>query len=113
MVGPDSVGAISGGGEQDPQPVVAEIAEPMGEAADLLDDQVDGLGAAVGDAVGVEVGQHLCPPGTEGAAEAGNLGDRAAVEGVNHLLRDRPAVFGTGVVGRSELSIIRCRLRSG
>jgi hypothetical protein len=45
-----------------------------------------GLGAAVGHAVGVEVGEHLLLPGVEGAAEAGDLGDRAAGEGFDHLL---------------------------
>src|SRR5215203_4648072 len=34
----------------------------------------DGFGAAVGDAGGVEVGQHLGPPGSYGAAEPGDLG---------------------------------------
>jgi hypothetical protein len=34
----------------------------MSQAAGLLDDQVDGLAAAVGDAVGVEVGQYLLAP---------------------------------------------------
>jgi hypothetical protein len=46
---------------------VVEISESMGEPADLFDDQVDGFGAAVGDAVGVEVGQHLRLPCLEGA----------------------------------------------
>ena len=54
-----------------------EVSESVGEPADLLDDQVDGFGAAVGDPAGVEVGQHLLPPGLEGAAEPGDLGDRA------------------------------------
>jgi hypothetical protein len=53
---------------------VGEISESVGEPADLLDDQVDGFGAAVGDAAGVEVGKHLLPPGLEGAAEPGHFG---------------------------------------
>ena len=56
---------------------MVEVAEPVGEPADFLDDQVDGLGAAVGDAVGVEVGEHLMLPRLQGAAESGDLGDRA------------------------------------
>jgi len=45
-------------GKHDPEPITTEISEAMGESADLLDDQVDGLGAAVADTVGVEVGEH-------------------------------------------------------
>ena len=37
-----------------------KVFESVGEPANLFDDQVDGLGAAVADAVGVEVGQDLC-----------------------------------------------------
>ena len=47
---------------------MVEVAEAVGEAAGLLDEQVDGFGAAVGHPAGVEVGQHLGPPGTQGAA---------------------------------------------
>jgi hypothetical protein len=42
---------------------VLEISEPMSEATDLLDDQVDGFGAAIGYAAGVEEGEHLLAPG--------------------------------------------------
>jgi hypothetical protein len=35
----------------------------MSEATDLLDDQVDGFGAAIGYAAGVEEGEHLLAPG--------------------------------------------------
>src|SRR5215203_6459797 len=77
----------------------------MSQAADLLDDEVDGFGAAVGDAGGVEVGQHLLAPRLEGAAEPRDLGDRAGREAVQHLLADRPAGLRTGVVDRAELLI--------
>ena len=50
--------------------------ESVGEPANLFDDQVDGLGAAVADAVGVEVGQDLCFPCAESAAQPGDFGDR-------------------------------------
>jgi hypothetical protein len=43
---------------------------------------VGGFGAAVADAVGVEVGQDLAFPGAESAAEPGDLGDRTGVEAV-------------------------------
>src|SRR5215213_8117475 len=42
----------------------------------------DGFGAAVADAVGVEVGQDLAFPGAESAAEPGDLWDRTGVEAV-------------------------------
>ena len=37
------------GGEHDSESVVIKIFEAVGQPADLLDDQVDGFGAAVGD----------------------------------------------------------------
>jgi len=57
---------------------VVEVAKPWGEASDLLDDEVDGFGAAVGDAGGVEAGQYPLFPSPQGAAEPGDLGDRSA-----------------------------------
>ena len=51
-----------------------KVFESVGEPANLLNDEVDGLGAAVADAVGVEVGQDLGFPGAEGATKAGDLG---------------------------------------
>jgi hypothetical protein len=47
--------------------------------------EVDRFGAAVGDAGGVEVGQHLLAPRLEGAAEPRDLGDRAGRKAVQHL----------------------------
>lgn len=84
---------------------MAEVSKSVGEASDLLNDQVDGFGAAVGDPVGVEVGQYLAPPGFESAAEAGDLGDWAAREGFDHPLRDRSPTLGSGVVGRPKLLV--------
>lgn len=46
-----------------------EGAEAVRDAPGLLDQQVDGLGAAVGDPGGVEVGEQLPAPGSQGAAE--------------------------------------------
>ena len=51
----------------------------MSEAAGLLDDEVDGFGAAVGGASGLEVPGTPCAT-SSGAAEPGGLGDRAAVD---------------------------------
>jgi hypothetical protein len=39
--------------------------ESVGEPANFLDDEVDSLGAAVADAVGIDVGQDLSLPGAE------------------------------------------------
>jgi hypothetical protein len=76
-VGPSSVG-----GQHDSQPIMVKVFESVGEATDFFDDQVDGFGAAVADAAGVEVGQDLAFPGAESAAEPGDLGDRTGVEAV-------------------------------
>src|SRR5215218_9794857 len=84
---------------------MVEVSESVSQPTDFLDDQVDRLGAAVGDAVGVEVGQHLLLPGLEGAAQTGNLGDRAAGEAVEYFGGDLAAVGGGGVVDRAELLV--------
>lgn len=47
-----------------------EVAEPAGDAAAEFDDPVDGLGATVARAVGVEVGQERCLPAAQRLAEA-------------------------------------------
>jgi hypothetical protein len=61
MVRVRAVGPSSVGGEHYPESVVVEVFEAVGEAADFFDDQVDGFGAAVGDAVGgVEVASSCC-----------------------------------------------------
>ena len=82
-----------------------KVFESVGEPANLFDDQVDGLGAAVADAVGVEVGQDLCFPCAEGTAQPGDFGDRAAVEAVEHLDRDLAALRRGGVVDGAQLLI--------
>jgi hypothetical protein len=56
------------------------------EASGLLDDAVDGLGAAVGDAPGGEVGEDFGSPLPKRPAEPGDLLDGAGVEGVEELL---------------------------
>jgi hypothetical protein len=38
---------------------VVKGSEAVGESAGLLDEEVDGLGAAVADPVGVESGEHV------------------------------------------------------
>ncbi len=51
-----------------------KVSKSVGEPADLLDDQVDGFGAAVGDPTGVEVGEHLLAPGLQCSAEPSTSG---------------------------------------
>ena len=101
-----SVGALSAGGEEHAEAVVGEIAVAVGEAAGLLDEQVDRFGAAVGQSGGVEVGQHLRAPGPQGPAESGDLGDWAAGEAGDDLLGQRPPCdrwAGAGVDGAQLL----------
>jgi len=46
----------------------------VADAADLLDEQVHGLGRSVRRATGLVVGEHLAVPAVDGAGEAGELG---------------------------------------
>jgi len=48
---------------------------------------------------------HLCPPGAEGAAEPGDLGDGAGVEAVEHLPRDLAGFRRGSVVDGAELLV--------
>jgi len=64
-----------------------EVLEAVGKAAGLLDDEVDRLGAAVGDAMGLEPGQDVFAPHLQGPPQPGDLGDRAVMEGADGLLR--------------------------
>jgi len=85
---------------------VLEGAEAVGEASGLLDEQVDGLSSAVGDAVGLEPGHDVLAPHLQGAAESGDFGDRTGGEGGDDLLGDGPAGGrGLGLVHRSELLV--------
>ena len=69
-----------------------------------LDEPVDALGPTVGGAAGVEVGQEGVFPLSEGAAESGDLGDRAGGEPVDDLLGNLAALGWVGVgVGGSNL----------
>jgi hypothetical protein len=71
-----------------------------------FDEAVDGLGAAVAGAVGVEVAEKLAAPLLQGPPEAGDFGDGAAGERGQDLLGDLPAggvavlvVAGTDLLG--------------
>lgn len=54
-----------------------EVSEPSCDAAAEFDDPVDGLGASVARAVGVEVGLERRLPPPQRRPEPGDLGDRA------------------------------------
>ena len=82
-----------------------------------FDEAVDGFGAAVVGAAGVEVAEELAAPLSQGASEAGDFGDRAAGEGVEDLDRDPSARGVAGlVIDRAELfgrDSRRLRLKRG
>jgi hypothetical protein len=82
-----------------------KVFESVGEPANLLDDEVDRFGAAVADAVCVEVDQDLGFPGAEGAAQPGNLRNGAGMEAVQDLDRDLPALGRYGVVDGAQLLV--------
>jgi hypothetical protein len=63
------------GVEQDPDPVVLEVAEPEADPVDALDQVVERLGGAVGDPGQVEVGDPV-EPGPDGASELLDFGRR-------------------------------------
>ena len=70
----------SAGDEEHSEAVVVEVTEAVGDASVESDEAVNGFGAAVARAVGVEVSEEFLAPLFEGAAEAGDLGDGAGVE---------------------------------
>lgn len=55
--------------------VVGEVVEPEADSFDAFYEPVDGLGGAVGDPAGGEVGEQLVGPGGDGAAQPLQLGD--------------------------------------
>jgi len=86
--------------------VVGEVAEAVGEPAGLFGDAVDGFCAAVGHPAGGEVGEDLCVPAAQRAAESLDLGNGAGVEGVEYLLCDLAPRGGVGgVIDRADLLI--------
>src|SRR5689334_15153378 len=82
-----------------------KVFESVGEPADFFDDEVDGFGAAVADAVGVEVGQDLGFPGAQGTAQPGDLGNGTGVEAVQELDRDFAAFRRYCVVDGAQLLV--------
>ena len=68
-------------GEEQPQPVVAEVALAVADSSAGLDGEVDRFDRPVARLAGGEVGQPLGPPGPQGTAEPADLGDWAGQGG--------------------------------
>ena len=102
--GSSSLGVESADDEERSEAVVVEVAEAAGDASVEFDEAVDGFGAAVAGVVGVEVSEEFLAPLFGGAAEAGDLGDGAGVEGRDDAFGDGASVGEPGlVVGRAQL----------
>jgi hypothetical protein len=82
-----------------------KVFESVGDPADLLDDQVDRFSAAIADAVGVEVGQHLGSPGAEGTAQPGDLRNGAGVEAIQDLIAICRPLAGYCMVDGAQLLV--------
>jgi hypothetical protein len=65
--------------QEQPQPVVGEVAEAVLDTLDLLDQQVDGLGGSVGAAVGGVEAEDLDLPRLDGPGKPGQLRDLDAI----------------------------------
>ncbi len=78
--------------QQQPEPVVGEVAEAKADSLDALDEQVDGFGGAVAGSVGGEVGEQLVLPGGDGAGQAVQLGHRAVGAGGVEGEQPRPGL---------------------
>ena len=90
--------------EEHSEAVVVWVAEAAGDAAVEFDEAVDGLCAAVAGAACVEVAEELAAPLFQGAAEAGDFGDRAGGERVEDADRDLSSLGVAGlVIDRAEL----------
>ena len=76
--------------EEESASIVGEVAVAVAEAADLLDEQVDGFGGSVGGAAGGVEGEDLVAPAVDGVRKPCELGD----VGVGGVLEehDQPAL---------------------
>jgi hypothetical protein len=93
--------------QQEPEPIVLEVAEPEAEPLDVLDDQVGALGGGVGEP-GVVPAQDWCLPAGDGAGEAFELGHPAGVAVV--VEGDHPSAGledVAGEVGVAQQSLAR------
>src|SRR3954468_9116407 len=93
-------GVLAGasGDEEHAESVVVAVAEAAGDAAVEFDEAVDGFGAAVAGAVGVEVGQERGPPAAQGLAEPCDLWDRTGRKRLGDLLGEGASGRGGGCV---------------
>ena len=82
--------------EEHAEAVVVAVAEASGDAAVEFDEAVDGFGAAVAGAVGVEVGQERAAPAAQGLAQAGDLGNWAGRQRVGELVCEARPAAGFG-----------------
>jgi hypothetical protein len=90
--------------EEHSEAVVVSVPKAADDAAVELDEAVDGLGAAVACAAGVEVAEELAAPLPQRPSQAGDLGDRARGERREDLLGDGPAGgVAVLVVGGADL----------
>src|SRR5215216_4536535 len=89
--------------QQQPQPVIGEVAEAVADPLHLLDEQVDRLGGPIGAAGGQVPGQDLGLPGPHGAGQTGQLEELDAVApAVEAVQRDAGARQITGGVDRTQ-----------
>lgn len=72
--------------EEEPSPVVVEVAVAVADAADLLDEQVDGFGRSVGGAGGGVEGEGLVAPPVNGAGEATERLSRMFAQRVSRVM---------------------------
>jgi hypothetical protein len=82
-----------------PESVVVEASVAVADAADLLNQEVDGFGGSVAGSFGVEVCEEFLAPHGECAAEAGDFGHWAVQEVVDEFGGMRAAC---GQVGLGE-----------
>ena len=94
-------------GEQDPEPVVGEVAEPAARSLDLLDQQVRGLDWAVARAGRVMV-QDLDAPPSQGLREATEFGSSFGRPAPGDRIVERGLRDG-GVVGEIHVADLRFR----
>ena len=78
--------------QQQPQPVVGEVAEAVPDPLDLLDEQVHGLGGPVGTALGRVEGEDLGFPGPDSAGKPRQLRHPDAVRPAVEALQRGPGV---------------------
>src|SRR5215217_5241541 len=78
--------------QQQPQPVVGEVAEAVPNALDLLNQQVHGFGRPVGAAAGDMEGEDLSLPGSYGAGKPRQFRHPDAVRPAVEAVQRAPGV---------------------